>query len=92
MKLLNCLVCHDIVSIRLTHARKCECGKCEAIYLADKITVKFSGPARILGIREDSYDDSLDSKDYARNYQWFVIDPMYRSVRNGRGNDNGKDE
>ena len=71
MKLLNCLECHDIVAMQLSE-RHCFCEKSSGQYDDEGHRVTVSGPARILGIRNDVYENSM-SGPLTQNFYWFVI-------------------
>lgn len=62
MKLLNCIICNDILAIK-REPRQCECGKSVAVYVpggkqhceSQLVKVLFMGTARILGIGNPEY-------------------------------------
>lgn len=49
MKLLQCLDCSDIRALSYDEVQ-CECGKSKGHY-KDKIWAEYSGPARLLGLK-----------------------------------------
>lgn len=67
MKLLNCQKCHDIISLGFIE-RKCLCGASRGKYINEIVAI-YSGPSRILGIRNSEYKVSRPEHDYV----WFVI-------------------
>ena len=79
MKLLNCLVCHDIVKIDAEWAH-CKCEKSCARYAPDNRHAEVFGPSRVIGI--DNRDYATTIKDpYFRAF-WFVIrEPNERIYR-----------
>lgn len=78
MKLLNCLECHDIVSLvpsfKDRGSRFCWCGSSYAQYI-DEILVEYGGPCRILGMSNSEYRESIKAKviPYITRYDWFPI-------------------
>lgn len=79
MKLLNCLVCHDIVKIDAEWAH-CKCEKSCARYAPDNRHAEVFGPSRIIGIDNRDYAQTI--KDPYFRPMWFVIrepnDRIYR--------------
>lgn len=79
MKLLNCLVCHDIVKIDAEWAH-CKCEKSCARYAPDNRHAEVFGPSRIIGIDNRDYAQTIKDP-YFRPF-WFVIrepnDRIYR--------------
>ena len=69
MKLLNCLECHDILSLILEKHRQCRCGKSGGQYVGLK-EVEYSGPARILHIRNEDYAKARPAIN--TTYPWHV--------------------
>ena len=68
MKLLNCLDCHTIVTVKLDKTF-CECGAAQAQYVTSR-RVEYTGAnVRILGVRNEEYDKATPGNDY----RWFVI-------------------
>lgn len=59
MKLLFCLVCRDMVSIRVDRERTCICGQCKAICDQDDVSVTYSGPALLLGFKNSEMTQSM---------------------------------
>lgn len=79
MKLLNCLECHDIVSLVPNYhtnggKRHCWCEQSQAGYV-DELWVEYSGPCRILGMINSEYSLSIKAKviPYLTRYDWFPI-------------------
>lgn len=74
MKLLNCHECQDIVQMRLDRLRSCLCGKSTGKYV-DNTWVKYSGPARIIGMLNSEYWESKKAPvvPFVTNYKWFPI-------------------
>jgi len=70
MKLLNCLVCHDIVKIDAEWAT-CKCEKSCARYAPDNRHAEVFGPCRILGIDNREYAHTIKDPFFRSN--WFVI-------------------
>lgn len=68
MKLLNCLKCNDIIALH-TEERSCICGQSSGYYLSDVVKAVYSGPARIIGLKNREYDKAKSGN----NYTWFVI-------------------
>lgn len=77
MKLLNCLECHDIQSLRVGEPVTCECGQSTGHYLEDGRTATYGGPGRLLGILNHEY---LRAQTH-RDYKWFVIPEASEWVR-----------
>lgn len=60
MKLLFCLVCRDMVSIRVDRERTCICGQCKAICdQDDDVSVTYSGPALLLGFKNSEMTQAM---------------------------------
>jgi len=59
MKLLFCLVCRDMVSIRVDRERTCICGQCKAVCDQDDVSVTYSGPALVLGFKNSEMTQSM---------------------------------
>ena len=79
MKLLNCLVCHDIVKIDAEWAH-CKCEKSCARYAPDNRHAEIFGPSRIMGI--DNRDYATTIKDPYYRACWFIIrEPNERVFR-----------
>ena len=72
MKLLNCLDCNDVIAMTKTE-RKCFCGKSSGKYDEHGLRANVTGNARILGMRNDEYIDSIKYPDKTKNYRWFSI-------------------
>lgn len=71
MKLLNCLECRDIVRLDFVE-RRCRCKRCGGRYV-DQVTVEYSGPARIIGIRNRDYGQGIGT--------WWTIPKRSEHVR-----------
>jgi hypothetical protein len=69
MKLLNCLACRDVVLLLSGEERRCLCGRSRGRYTEGGVVAKYSGPARILGIRNLDYERA----EPGRRYPWFVV-------------------
>lgn len=52
IRLLNCLVCHDVLKLRRRGTRKCKCGKSSGMFDIEGIITK-EGPARIISLDID---------------------------------------
>lgn len=50
MKLLQCLACRDMFSLRMD-LRRCDCGQSGGYYLPDGLWAEYYGPARLIGLR-----------------------------------------
>lgn len=79
MKLLNCMRCHDILSLTDGKLRTCRCGQSEGRYI-NELEVLYKGQCRILGIANSEYTSSLkalttlDEKgNSVPTFKWFVI-------------------
>jgi hypothetical protein len=74
MKLLNCLLCHDIVLLRYT-TRACLCGQSMGRYRSDGVFAEFTGTARILGLSNRDYVRSTTEPviPWVSTYRWFPI-------------------
>ena len=74
MKLLNCLMCHDVLSLG-RETRKCICGRSAARYRKDGVIAEITGPARLLGMINNEYIVSLKAEiiPYKTTYRWFPI-------------------
>lgn len=76
MKLLNCLECNSIVSLNSYEGAFCRCKKSKGYYKEDKLTAVYVGPARILGINNSEYRESLTlpkEKYKLVDFNWFVV-------------------
>lgn len=58
MKLLLCLLCDDLVTLRSAHARQCECGESSGQYLSEGLA-KYSGPALLVGFGNSTFADVI---------------------------------
>lgn len=54
MKLLVCLLCDDVFSLR-SRKRTCQCKSSSGKYLKDNLTAEFSGPCLLLGFANSTY-------------------------------------
>lgn len=80
MKFLNCLQCNDIVLMYLGGAHVCLCGRSQGTYI-DRRQAEYSGPARVLGMLNGEYADSIHTDSTEKiNYRWFVI-PEGHNIR-----------
>lgn len=97
MKLLFCLNCGDVMSLRTQHSRECECGAVSGRYI-DDLNVEVTGNPIVLGFANQSFlnavriqlarGDSLETMDYAggkvtkgRSFEAFVIPESANSVK-----------
>lgn len=58
MKLLVCLLCDDVFSLR-SRKRSCQCKSTAGKYLSDKLTAEFTGPGLLLGFANSTYGDAI---------------------------------
>ena len=58
MKLLVCLLCDDVISLR-SRKRSCQCKASSGKYLSDKLTAEFTGPCLLLGFANNSYGHAV---------------------------------
>lgn len=58
MKLLLCTKCSDVVALRTSHERKCECGLSGGKYI-DELNAEYWGPSYLLGFANSSLIDAL---------------------------------
>lgn len=86
MKLLVCIKCSDVFSLR-KEERKCVCGKSKGKYL-DNLNAEFSGPCLPLGFANSSFVEALQNqpeKDWGKEFTAFVIQKECSTmVRKGR--------
>ncbi len=73
MKLLHCMACHEIRSLS-REWKACGCGAAKGRYVGD-VLVEFSGPARILGMRNPDIlrARANEGGGLSENYPWWVI-------------------
>lgn len=75
MKLLYCLECGDVYSMR-SEERNCVCGKTKGRYL-DNLNAVFSGPAIPLGFHNNAFKWALDHQPemaMGKEFTAFVIE------------------
>lgn len=58
MKLLVCLLCDDVFSLR-SRKRSCQCKSTSGKYLADNLTAQFTGPGLLLGFANSTYGHAI---------------------------------
>jgi hypothetical protein len=54
MKLLACLLCDDVFSLR-SRKRTCQCKSSSGKYLKDNLTAEYTGPCLLLGFANSTY-------------------------------------
>jgi hypothetical protein len=79
MKLLNCLACRDVVLIRVDVERSCRCGRSHGRYEPGGVVARYSGHARILGMRNLDYERAKPGE----SYPWFVVPEGHHVEREG---------
>lgn len=68
MKLLLCLKCSDIFSLRTDAERSCVCGKTKGKYI-DNLNTEISGPCMPIGFKNSSFIDSLKMQRIENKHQ-----------------------
>ena len=82
MKMLYCLVCRDVFSVREDRERACICGQSKCRYEDDSVTVTYSGPAIMLGFANSlmagAIRDQITHQDHGLNYLPFPLDDQLK--------------
>ena len=79
MKLLNCLACRDVVLLLVEAERSCRCGQSRGRYAPGGVVARYSGPARILGMRNLDFERAKPGE----HYPWFVVPEGHHAEREG---------
>lgn len=87
MKLLLCLLCGDIVTLKVGIYRTCECGECGGQYDPDGLHATVEGPNErsfmCLGFANGSFEAAI-SKQYHEGNSKEVMPYGFRTVTKGR--------
>lgn len=82
MKLLLCIKCSDVVALRSSQERTCECGLCGGKYV-DDLNAEYWGPAYLLGFANSSLVSALRLQ-IAEGDSDEVMGGIYRGEKKGR--------
>ncbi|SRR6266571_6417002 len=81
MKLLNCTICGDLIAVTPVE-RRCFCGKSKAKFSFDVHKEVYSGPAILIGIKDDevlNLKDNLDENGFFKS-TWVTILPTASTI------------
>lgn len=75
MKLIFCLECNDVISLRSGEDRVCSCGKSGGKYI-NHVKAEYWGPCVPLGFANSSFIEAVRNqpeKDWGKDFKAFVI-------------------
>lgn len=73
MRLLNCVSCHDILSV-LSDWRYCSCGRSASRYIKDTSAIEVLGSAKIIEIDDREYKNLLQNSRAKFDCKYAIVD------------------